>query len=130
MTTRQSIQYASANKKSVNHDYTPYHCNKLNGNNPNPSSCDNFDARDTSTYAVGIAGESIKKQGLYSLGYINTYPCLRQTESLCNQTVASMYLCNDYGTLCNRETMYPLNNAIYQGCLGCDNCQTSSYNRS
>ena len=123
-----TTQYASAkNNNCIDRNYSPYKCTRLNGNNPNPGgSCTNFDVRDTNAYTVG----KIKKQGLYSLGFINTYPCLRQSESLCNQTVASMYLCNDYGTVCNRETMYPLNNAIYIGCQGCDDCQTSSYNRS
>jgi len=79
-------------------------------------------------YVFGQPGGSCVGQGLYSLGYINTYPQLRTAQNICVQTIASMVLCGANELGCGPKTMYPLSNAQYEGCQGCSDCQTSFYN--
>ena len=81
-----------------------------------------------SQYVFGQPGGSCVGQGLYSLGYINTYPKLRNKQHLCAQTIASMVLCSANELGCGSKTLYPLSNARYDGCQGCGSCQTSNYN--
>jgi hypothetical protein len=103
-------------------------------------------------------GEACVSNGMYSLGYIHTYPNERRKQDLCNQSIASMCLCNAYDVKCRRNmpaalvdkyckvlmsesakkhndhtvalpALYPLRNAEYDGCQGCRDCETSEYNK-
>ena len=81
------------------------------------------------TYALGQPGSACASRSAYNLGYIVNDPKLRAVQNLCQQRVASMFLCRDSDTICDRATMYPLFNASYDGCQGCASCQTSQYNK-